>query len=97
MGNVKLEGHLSFSDHEMVELEILGPVRKGHFKLTTLGFRRVYFGLHRDMFGGVPWDKDLEGRGAQESWVIFEGHILQVQEQCIPRKTKTGRPGGLHG
>ncbi|KFV01109.1 hypothetical protein N340_07767, partial [Tauraco erythrolophus] len=56
----------------------------------TLDFRRADFGLLRDLLGGVQWDKALEGRGAQESWLIFKDHLLQAQEGCIPTK-KLGR------
>jgi len=48
-----------------------------HSKLTTLAFKRADFGLFRDVQGRVPWDKALEGRGAQESWLIFKDHLLQ--------------------
>jgi len=33
----------------------------------------------------------LEGRGAQESWLIFKDHLLQAQEQCIPTKRMLGK------
>ncbi|KAM9662778.1 uncharacterized protein ACIBXB_015380 [Morphnus guianensis] len=89
--NVKLKGSLSCSDHEMVEFKILRAVRRAHSKLTTLDFRRADFGLFRDLLGRVPWDKALEGRGAQESWLIFKDHLLQVQERCIPTKRKSGK------
>ncbi|KFQ96524.1 hypothetical protein Y956_02301, partial [Nipponia nippon] len=62
-----------------------------HSKLTTLDFRRADFDLFRDLLGRVPWDKALEGRGAQESWLIFKVHLLQAQERCIPRKRKSGK------
>ncbi|KFV20372.1 hypothetical protein N340_07678, partial [Tauraco erythrolophus] len=57
----------------------------------TLVFRRADFGLFRDLLGKVPWEKDLEGRGAQESWLVFKDHLLQAQEQCIPTKRKSGK------
>ncbi|KFQ73472.1 hypothetical protein N337_08981, partial [Phoenicopterus ruber ruber] len=60
-----------------------------HSKLTALGFRRVDFGLLRGLPGKVPWDKGLEGRGAQESWLILKDHLLQAQERCIPTKRKS--------
>ena len=66
--NVKLKGSLGCSDHEMVEFKILRAARTAHSKCVTLDFRRADFGLFRDPFGRVPWDKALEGRGAQESW-----------------------------
>ncbi|KFV12791.1 hypothetical protein N339_03014, partial [Pterocles gutturalis] len=57
----------------------------------TLDFRRGHFGLFRDLLGRVPWDEVLEGRGAQESWLIFKDHLLQAQERCIPTKRKAGK------
>ena len=90
MGNGKLKGSTGCSDHEMGEFKILGAARSAHSKVTTLDFRRADFGLFRDLLSGVPWDKALEGRGAQESWLIFKYHLLQAQEQCISAKRKAG-------
>ncbi|GAB0187092.1 hypothetical protein GRJ2_001174500 [Grus japonensis] len=98
VGNVKLKGSLGCSDHETVEFRILRAARRAHSKLTALDFRRADLGLFRDLLGRIPWDKALEGRGAQDSWLIFKGHLLQAQEQCIPTKRKssksTKRPPG---
>ncbi|GAB0176029.1 hypothetical protein GRJ2_000068100 [Grus japonensis] len=77
VGNVKLKGSLGCSDHEMVEFKIFRAARRAHSKLTTLKLRRADFGVFRDLLGRVPWDKALEGRGAQESWLVFK---LQAQE-----------------
>ncbi|GAB0183006.1 hypothetical protein GRJ2_000765900 [Grus japonensis] len=67
VGNVKLKGSLGCNGHEMVEFKILRATRRAHSKLTTLAFRRADFGLFTDLLGRMPWDKALEGRGAQES------------------------------
>ncbi|GAB0190300.1 mitochondrial enolase superfamily member 1 [Grus japonensis] len=75
----------------MVEFKILRAARRAHSKLTTLDFRRADFGLFRDLLGRIPWDKVLEGRGAQDSWLIFKGHLLQAQERCIPTKRKSSK------
>ncbi|GAB0180284.1 hypothetical protein GRJ2_000493700 [Grus japonensis] len=91
VGNVKLKGSLGCSDHETVEFKILRAAKRAHSKVTTLDFRRADFGLFRDLLGRVPWDKALEGRGAQESWLVFKGHLLQAQERCIPTKTTSGK------
>ncbi|KFV03471.1 hypothetical protein N340_12087, partial [Tauraco erythrolophus] len=56
----------------------------------TLDFGRADFGLFRDLLGRVQWDEALEGRGAQESWLIFKDHLLQAQEWCIPTKRRSG-------
>ncbi|KFO06993.1 hypothetical protein N312_02671, partial [Balearica regulorum gibbericeps] len=52
---------------------------------------RADFSLFRDLLGRMPWDKVLEGRGAQDSWLIFKGHLLQAQERCIPTKRKSSK------
>ncbi|GAB0207839.1 mitochondrial enolase superfamily member 1 [Grus japonensis] len=91
VGDVKLKGSLGCSDHEMVEFKILRAARRARSKLTTLDFRRADFGLFRDLLGRIPWDKALEGRGAQDSWLIFKGHLLQAQERCIPTKRKSSK------
>ncbi|GAB0207625.1 hypothetical protein GRJ2_003228200 [Grus japonensis] len=91
VGDVKLKGSLGCSDHEMVEFKILRAARRARSKLTTLDFRRAGFGLSRDLLGRIPWDKALEGRGDQDSWLIFKGHLLQAQERCIPTKRKSSK------
>ncbi|GAB0209914.1 hypothetical protein GRJ2_003457100 [Grus japonensis] len=91
VGDVKLKGSLGCSDHEMVEFRILRAARRAHSKLTTLDFRRAGFGLSRDLLGRIPWDKALEGRGSQDSWLVFKGHLLQAQERCIPTKRKSSK------
>ncbi|KAK4830740.1 hypothetical protein QYF61_013190 [Mycteria americana] len=91
VGNVNLKGSLGCSDHETAEFKIVRAPRRVHSKLTSLDFRKADFGLFRDLLGRVQWDKALEGRGAQENWLIFKDHRLQAQEQCIPTKRKSGK------
>ncbi|PKU48920.1 rna-directed dna polymerase from mobile element jockey-like [Limosa lapponica baueri] len=85
VGNVKLKGSLGYRDHEIVECKILRAARRAHSKLTTLDFWTADFDSS-DLLGRVPWDKALEGRETQESWLTFENHLLQAQETCIPRE-----------
>lgn len=58
-------------------------------KLAPLHLRRADSGLFRHLLGSVPWDKALEGRGAQESWFVLEGH-LQAQEMVHPNEQEVG-------
>ena len=60
----------------MVEFKILGVSKRVCNKLATLDFRRADFELFREVFGRVTWEKALEGRGAQECWLVFKDHIL---------------------
>ncbi|XP_062466520.1 uncharacterized protein LOC134159318 [Pezoporus occidentalis] len=91
VGKVMLQGSLGCSDHEMVEFEVLRTVRRACSKLTALVFKRADFGLFRNLLWKVPWDIALEGRGAQDCWLIFKDHLLQAQECCIPNRRKCSR------
>ncbi|GAB0202834.1 hypothetical protein GRJ2_002749000 [Grus japonensis] len=91
VGDVKLKGSIGCSDHKMMEFRILRAARRACSKLTTLAFSRADFGLFRDLLGRIPWDKALEGSGAQDSWLIFKHHLLQAQERYIPTKRKSSK------
>ena len=67
-----VRGHLGLSDHEMIESSILGEVRKGVSKTTTMDFRRANFGLFRTLVERVPWETVLKGKGVQEGWTFFK-------------------------
>jgi len=75
----------------MVEFKILRASKRVCSKFATLDFRRADLELFRELLGKVTWEKALEGRGAQESWLVFKDHLLQAQKQCIPRKRKVGK------
>ena len=66
VGNVKLEGSLGCSDHEMVQFRMLSAARREHSRLTTLDFRRADFGFLGHLLCGVPWDRALQERGSKE-------------------------------
>ncbi|KFP07547.1 hypothetical protein N300_15283, partial [Calypte anna] len=56
-----------------------------------LDFKRANFGLFKDLLGRVEWDKNMDGKGAQEIWSIFKDHLLHAQDQCVPMKRKVGK------
>jgi len=66
--DVQAGGSLGCSDHEMVEFRILHGVSRAVSRIITLGFRRVNFGLFKDLHGGIPCVRALEDSGVQESW-----------------------------
>lgn len=78
MGSVKPKGDSGCSDHEMVAFKILRAARRMRNRLAALDFRRADFGPFRELLGEVPWDKALEERGAQESWLLLKDHLLQA-------------------
>jgi len=75
----------SCSNHEMVEFRTLREGRRAKSKITSLNFRTADLGLFAWQ---SPQDKTLEGKGVQESWLIFKDHLLQAQEKSIPTSRK---------
>jgi len=76
--DVKVGCSLSCSDHEMVEFRILRRGSSARSRIKSLDYRRANFGLFKDLLGGIPWVRTLEGRGVQESWSLFKHHFLCV-------------------
>ncbi|PKU35582.1 glycerol kinase [Limosa lapponica baueri] len=91
--DVKVGGSHGCSDHEMVAFRILHGRSRAKSRITTLDFKRVNFGLFKELLGGIPWVRALEDMGVQQSWLLFKHHFLQVQERCIPRSKKSGKGG----
>jgi len=67
--NVKVGSSLGSSAREMVEFRILHGGSKAISRITILKFRRADFGLFRELLGGMPWVRALEGRGSPRELV----------------------------
>lgn len=63
--NVKARGRLGYSDHDTVEFRILHGRNKRISRIAIPDFTRPYFDLFKNLFGGIPWVRALEGKGAQ--------------------------------
>jgi len=59
----------------------------------TLDLRRANFGLFKELLGGIPWARALEGREVQECWSLFNHHFLNAQERCITLRKKSSKGG----
>lgn len=62
--NMKLKSILGCSDHEAADFKVLGAVRTVGRRSTTLDYKRADFGIFKDLFSRVPWDR-THGR---EEW-----------------------------
>ncbi|XP_071671878.1 synaptonemal complex protein 2 isoform X2 [Patagioenas fasciata] len=84
----------------MVEFRVLCGRNRIASRIATLDFSRANFGLFKQLLGEIPWARLLEGKGAQDSWLVFRDCFYQVQDQSIPthRKSRKGarRPAWLN-
>jgi len=67
--DVKDGGILGCSDHETVEFRILRGGSRAIIRIKTLDLRRANFGFCKDLLGGIPWVRALEGRGGPRELV----------------------------
>jgi len=62
-------------------------------RITTLDFRRANAGHFKDLLGGIPWVRALEGREIQENVLLFKHHFIYAQGWCIPMSKKSSKGG----
>ena len=77
----------------MTEFSILGEVKRGASKTTTMDFRRADVDLFRMLVERLPGDKVLKGKGVQEGWTFFKEEVIKAQEQAVPMCRKTHQRG----
>ncbi|CAM4636979.1 unnamed protein product [Lepidochelys kempii] len=68
----------------MVEFRILTQGRKESSRIRILNFRKADFDFLRELMGRIPWEKNMRGKGVQESWLYFKESLLKLQGQTIP-------------
>jgi len=90
---VKAGDSLGCSDHEMFEFRILRRGSRAISRIKTLDFRRANFGLFKELLGGIPWVRALEGRKVQENWLLFKHHFFHAEDQYIPLSKKSSKRG----
>ena len=59
---MKAGGRLGCSDHETVEFRFLCGESRATSRIKTLDLRRANFGLFKELLGGIPCARALEGR-----------------------------------
>lgn len=53
-------------------------------KMVTMDFRKANFTLFENLLGRIPQEEPLQGRGVQESWLIFKDKFLQGSRTTHP-------------
>ena len=91
---VKIGGSLGCSDHTLVEFVILKNAGLAKSRAKTLYFRRANFRLLKELLSGIPWETVLKGMGTEQSWQLFKGTLLRLQQLSIPQQKKSSRGGG---
>lgn len=56
---------------KMVEFLISCGRNKAVNRIAALNFKRANFDFFKDVLGGIPWTRVLEGKRAQEEWLVL--------------------------
>ena len=75
----------------MVEFRISWGRNRIPSRIATLDFSRDNFGLFTELLGEIPWDKVPEGKGSQDSWLVFKECFFPAQDPSIPTGKKSGK------
>lgn len=72
IGDVKADwGSLVCSNYEIVEFKISCGRSKAVSGIAILDFRRDDSDLFKDLFGGIPWARELEGKRPMKAGWLF--------------------------
>jgi len=93
ISDIKTAGSLVCSDHAMVKFTDLRDMGKARSIVRTLNFSKVKFQLFKELVSRNPCETILRGRGAEQSWQIFEDTFQRAQELSVPRCKKSGKEG----
>jgi len=89
---VRTEGRLGRSDHEMLWVEIEGVTEKV-VQQAFPDWRRANWDAIRKGVGEVNWEEEMENKDAEESWVLLCDKLQNLQKSHIPdRKARSERP-----
>lgn len=77
--HVKVKGSVGCSKHDILQFNILKEVSEGNTGITTLDFR-MYSSLFRNVLGRIPQKTALQGKVAQDRWLVLVHPLFSAQE-----------------
>lgn len=66
MDKMAIEGQLDHSDHDVLDIRIIGDKRKTATKTSALDMGKADFTLLRTPVGKIPWETAFEGFGVHQ-------------------------------
>lgn len=88
ISRVKIGSRLGHNDRKEIEFAISVDRRKNASKTSALNMRRGDFRLFRELISNVPWENVFAGAGVHQFWSHSKLHLLQAQDQAIPKCQK---------
>lgn len=85
---LRMEGRLATSDHELIEVNVILETNKiqAHDLLRDYG-KGDYREMRRRV-SCIPWERELECRDVEESWSFLKHVLEDMTENLVPLKKK---------
>ena len=88
---VRMEGRLASSDHEMIEAEVILEAETRHGNEPQRDYSKGKYQDMRRCLANVSWEEELEDRGVEESWSFIKQLLLEMTEKYVPLKRKRSK------
>ena len=87
VASVKPVGRLGSSDHEMLVIELAGPVTHDNTELVP-DWSKADLNKMRNALSSIKWDEIFDGQDGNDCWDAFASIIQLETESCVPKKRR---------
>ena len=84
--DVKGEGRIGKSDHDVISFTMNVSPNKTANKRMTMNFKKAKFGEMRARMREMDWHEILRGKGANDMWIALKGCVVGLMNDLIPMK-----------
>ena len=85
---VRMEGRLVTSDHELIEAELLLDVSSEQSSDKVCDFGRGDYIEMRRRMGNIRWEHELANLGVEQCWAFIKRELVDMTEALVPMKKK---------
>ena len=85
---VRAEGRIGRSDHDLLSFTIDVGEEKRTGKRQTFNYRRANFAVMRESIAEINWSREWEGHDVNGMWLSIKKHIKDLMAKHIPLKTR---------
>ena len=86
--DVRMEGRLVTSDHELIEADLLLEVSSGQTSEYVRDYGRGDFAEMRRQMQCIRWHDEMESHGVEQCWTFIKGVLSEMTEALVPMKRK---------
>ena len=96
---VRMEGRLASSDHELIEADLILETLTSHSDETQRDFAKGKYREMRQHAADIRWEEEMENLGVEDSWSFVKRSLEEMTEKFVPlrRKRSNRSPPWMNG